>query len=78
MVSESVGSGSTADQQTFLNTMVPWLDSLASVEKYGAYPSSSALSSTKLTSCAAYFGDFEGTFVQNGKLLPLGQTYASA
>jgi hypothetical protein len=26
----------------------------------------------------SYFGDFDGTFVQSGKLLPLGSTYATA
>jgi hypothetical protein len=59
-VTEFGGSGTVAQQTEFIKLMVPYLNGLASVERY------------------AYFGDFEGTFVQNGQLLPLGKAYASA
>lgn len=59
-VTEFGASGSVADQQKFLQTMVPFLENLQGVERY------------------SYFGDFEGTFVSKGSLLPLGQTFATA
>jgi hypothetical protein len=59
-VTEFGASGTVAEQSEFIKTMVPYLNGLASVERY------------------AYFGDFEGTFVQNGQLLPLGKAYATA
>ncbi|KAM0750951.1 hypothetical protein T439DRAFT_243686 [Meredithblackwellia eburnea MCA 4105] len=64
-VTEFMGSGTTAQQQTFLTEVIPWLEAQDFIERYAAF----GAANDPLRSLGVFLADTSGT------LSALGQTY---
>lgn len=77
-ITEFAGSGTTQQQQSFLEYVIPWLETQSFVERYAAFGKPLIFTTTYVNLSVLIIGDFAGNYVNNdGSLTALGTTYAS-